>query len=172
MAPLKLVGILTGCSHPCPIAYAGSKGAALNKETRMLRRHLAIGIAALAVWAVGVAQDDAGADAPGDMVNCVSLTRVINTRIVDEQTLLFYMRGGDIYRNVLPHRCPGLDRNSTFMYRVTTSQLCSVDVVTVLEDFGSRFMPGASCGLGRFQQISEAAAEEIIRVAERDEDAD
>lgn len=143
----------------------------------MFRTYMTIGLAAALAAASfpGMAQDDAddGDDtAPEDMVNCVSLSRVDDTQVVDEQTILFYMNGNDIYRNVLPHRCPGLDSNSTFMYRVTTTQLCSVDVITLLEDFGSRFMPAASCGLGKFQPISEAAAEEIIRVAELDDESD
>ena len=144
----------------------------------MLFRSLTIGLAAALAAAsfTSMAQDetdgttDTNDAAPEEMVNCVSLSRVDDTRVVDEQTILFYMRGNEIYRNVLPHRCPGLDGNSTFMYRVTTTQLCSVDVITLLEDFGSRFMPAASCGLGKFQPISEATAEEIIRVAELDDE--
>ena len=102
-----------------------------------------------------------------EMVNCVSLTQIDRTRVVDDHTLLFYMRNDDIYRNVLPHRCPGLDNQQRFMYRVPITQLCSVDVITVLDDLGSGFMPGASCGLGKFQPISETMAEEIIAAAER-----
>src|SRR5690606_6215645 len=105
-----------------------------------------------------------------EMVNCVSLSRVDRTEVIDDNTILFYMRGNEIYRNVLPHRCPGLHREQQFMYRVTTSQLCSVDVITVLDNIGGRFMPGASCGLGKFQPISEEAAEEIKAIAERDEE--
>jgi hypothetical protein len=136
----------------------------------MFRSLMPIGLAAaLAASSFATAQNGADDVAPEDMVNCVSLSRVDDTRIVDDQTILFYMTDSEIYRNVLPHRCPGLDRNSTFMYRVTTTQLCSVDVITLLDDFGSRFMPAASCGLGKFQPISEAEAEEIIRVAERDD---
>lgn len=133
-----------------------------------------LALAAFAAASLAIAQDsnDAGEDAipPEEMVNCVSLSRIDRTEIVDDHTILFYMRGNDIYRNVLPHRCPGLDREEQFMYRVTTSQLCNIDVITVLEDFGSRFMPGASCGLGKFQPISQEMAAQIIEEAERGED--
>jgi hypothetical protein len=112
----------------------------------------------------------AGAQESDEMMNCVSLSRVDHTEVVDDATLLFYMRGDEIYRNVLPHRCPGLDREQQFMYRVTTSQLCNVDVITVLDNLGGRFMPGASCGLGKFQPVSEEAAEEIKAIAERGEE--
>lgn len=139
-----------------------------------MRRFTIAAFAALlaAPAAILAQQDESEAAAAENMVNCVSLSRVDRTRVVDEHTILFYMRGGEIYRNVLPHRCPGLDSNSTFMYRVATPQLCNVDVITLLDDFGTRFMPGASCGLGKFQPISEAAAEEIIAAAEDGDDAD
>jgi hypothetical protein len=114
-----------------------------------------------------VAGQQAGAQGPEDMVNCVSLSQVDRTEVIDDTTILFYMRGNRIYRNVLPHRCPGLNREQAFMYRVTTSQLCNVDVITVLDRIGAGFMPGASCGLGKFQPISEAAVEELKAVAER-----
>ncbi|MBN1237310.1 MAG: hypothetical protein JXB36_02355 [Gammaproteobacteria bacterium] len=114
----------------------------------------------------------AGAQDSADLVNCISLSRVDRTEIVDENTILFYMRGSDIYRNVLPHRCPGLRAREPFMYRVTTSQLCNVDVITVLDRIGAGFMPGASCGLGKFQPISEAAVEELKAAAERGDDED
>lgn len=134
-------------------------------------RFVSVALAAAILASASVnAQNDAENGSGIETVNCISLSRVDDTRIADEQTILFYMSNGDIYRNALPHRCPGLDRNATFMYRVPTTQLCSVDVITLLDDFGSRFMPAASCGLGAFQRISDAQAEEILGAAELDED--
>jgi hypothetical protein len=135
-------------------------------STGQLRRALA----ASTLGAVLGAGQQAGAQSPDDMVNCVSLSRVERTEIVDDNTILFYMRGNQIYRNVLPHRCPGLGREQTFMYRVSTTQLCNVDVITVLDRIGAGFMAGASCGLGKFQPISEAAVEELKAAAERGAD--
>ena len=81
---------------------------------------------------------------------CISLNRISSTEVLDDHTIVFYMRGGEVYRNDLPHRCPGLRRQQPFMYRTSLSQLCDLDVVTVLLDHGFGFTPGASCGLGRF----------------------
>jgi hypothetical protein len=81
---------------------------------------------------------------------CISLNRISSTDVLDDHTIVFYMRGGEVYRNDLPHRCPGLRRQQPFMYRTSLSQLCDLDVVTVLLDHGFGFTPGASCGLGRF----------------------
>jgi len=93
-------------------------------------------------------QDDAMAK------RCIGLIRIDKTEVIDDQTILFYMRGGEIYKNALPHRCIGLQNERTFMYRTTISELCDLDVVTVLYNQGFGFTPGASCGLGRFYPIS------------------
>ena len=136
------------------------------RSPRVVRQVLPIVTLGAALLAGGTA----AAQDPDGMLNCVSLTRVDHTEVIDDNTILFYMRGGDIYRNVLPHRCPGLGREQTFMYRVSTSQLCNVDVITVMDRIGAGYMQGASCGLGKFQPISEAAVEEIKAAAERSED--
>jgi len=119
-------------------------------------------IAALAATP-SFAQDEGN----NELKRCVRLQQIDHTDVVDDHTILFYMRGGMIYRNNLPLRCPGLKAQDRFMYRVTLPQLCDVDVITVLDSIGGGFMPGASCGLGRFQAISEETAAELKSVAER-----
>jgi len=98
----------------------------------------------------------------GENEKCVSLARIDRTRVVDERTILFYMRGGDIYLNRLPHRCIGLRRGKTFMYKTSLNRLCNVDIITVLDDIGFGFSRGASCGLGSFQPIREDVAKMLL----------
>ena len=98
----------------------------------------------------------------GEKEKCVSLARIDRTRVVDERTILFYMRGADIYMNRLPHRCIGLRRGKTFMYKTSLNRLCNVDIITVLDDIGFGFSRGASCGLGNFQPIGEEAAKMLL----------
>ncbi|MDZ7784717.1 MAG: hypothetical protein U5K56_17835 [Halioglobus sp.] len=98
----------------------------------------------------------------GEKKKCVSLARIDRTRVVDDRSILFYMRGGDIYMNRLPHRCIGLRRGETFMYKTSLNQLCNVDIITVLDDIGFGFSRGASCGLGSFQLIGEEAAKMLL----------
>jgi hypothetical protein len=131
MRLFKLHGIVSGAAL---VALAGSAGESAAQQ--------------------GESRDDA-------TINCISLNQVENTSVVDNDTILFYMRGDEVYRNDLPHDCPTLESEDTFMYRVTIGQLCSVDVITVLMDMGSRFMPGPSCGLGMFREISAAEAETL-----------
>lgn len=94
-----------------------------------------------------------------DAEHCVNLSRIDRTEVVDDRTILFYMLGDDIYRNALPHRCPGLEWEESFMYRSSLNQLCNVDIITVLDDIGFGFRGGMSCGLGMFHPISEEEAE-------------
>lgn len=118
----------------------------------------------LAALDAGQAQDPQGEE-ERDMsaVQCVRVTNIDEIDIVNDQILIFRMRGDEVYRNDLPHSCPGLRRNDTLMYRTSVGQLCNVDIITVLEDWGFGFAPGASCGLGMFHPINEEIADELMR---------
>jgi hypothetical protein len=93
--------------------------------------------------------------------SCVDLTRIRNTTVIDDHTILFSLRNGDILLNYLPQACPDLAREKRFTYRVTANRLCDVDTITVLQDFGLGLGPGATCRLGPFNPISEEAAEDL-----------
>jgi hypothetical protein len=102
--------------------------------------------------------------------HCLSLNRIDRMEVIDEQNVLFHMKGGEIYVNNLPHRCNSLDRRDTLMYRTSMSRLCSLDIITVLEPIGFGFSPGISCGLGKFYRVTEEQAEELKQAAERQRD--
>ncbi|HWM30046.1 MAG TPA: hypothetical protein VNQ14_16405 [Woeseiaceae bacterium] len=112
-----------------------------------------------------LAQDDAE-ERDMEAEHCVRVDDVDDIDIVDAETLIFRMRGGEVYRNDLPHECPGMRSSDTLMYRSSVGKLCSVDIVTVLEDWGFGFAPGVSCGLGMFHPITGQIADEMIRAAE------
>ena len=88
----------------------------------------------------------------GAPVNCISLP-IRESRVRDDRTIDFFSRG-KVYRNVLPYSCPGLGTERAFSYATSQSQLCSVDIITVLQRAGGSFMRGASCGLGTFQPVT------------------
>lgn len=92
----------------------------------------------------------------GDAVSCVSLRGIQSTRVHGDSTIDFHMNGGKIYRNTLPNSCPSLGFEERFLYKTSLSQLCSVDIITVLQSPG--LSQGASCGLGKFQPIKLAAS--------------
>jgi len=95
--------------------------------------------------------------AVGEPVNCVSLRNIRSTNVVDANTIDFKMNGGKTYRNSLPYSCPGLKFEDRFSYRTSTNQLCNVDIVRVLHDYGGRLTEGAGCGLGKFQPIEKVS---------------
>ena len=90
----------------------------------------------------------------GPAVRCIQLRSIDSTRVRDDQTIDFYMLGNKVYRNRLPHSCPSLGFEEKFSYTTSLSELCSVDIITVLHS--SPVTRGASCGLGEFQPITGA----------------
>ena len=88
----------------------------------------------------------ASADAPQQ---CVELTQIRETRVVDDSTIDFYLRNGRVLRNSLPDRCPQLGFERAFTYSTSLSKLCSVDIITVIIQGGGP-RTGTSCGLGKF----------------------
>lgn len=100
---------------------------------------------------------------------CVTITSISKTEIIDAQTILFYMRGSEIYENRLPRRCPGLRSRSTFMYKTSLPQLCELDFITVLYNQGFGFSEGASCSLGPFLPITEDQVL-ALKAGDRDEE--
>lgn len=134
---------------------------------------------------IAMAQDDAKAKPEreskvppakniGEPVNCIPLTNVRSTVVRDDSTIDFIMRNRKIYRNTLPNYCPRLGFERAFSYRLSITQLCNVDIITVLQNLGGAINAGASCGLGEFQQIEliKAGDKQMAPDADTDMDAD
>ena len=104
-----------------------------------------------------------GDDEPFDRTpaDCITVARIDQTDAIDDQTIIFRMRGNRVYRNTLPNKCPGLQRENRIAYQSSTSRLCNIDTITVLEDFGVGFRPGFTCRLGPFVPLSEEEVEDI-----------
>lgn len=94
--------------------------------------------------------------AVGDPVDCISLATIRSSHVRDDRTIDFETTGRKVYRNTLPYSCPGLGFEERFAFKTSTSQLCSVDIITVLQSFGGGLSQGASCGLGKFQPMQKA----------------
>jgi hypothetical protein len=103
-------------------------------------------------------------------VECISVTRITRTEVLDEQTILFHMRGQQTYGNYLPSECPGLDEQSRFTYETSTGKLCSNDTITLLER-GHQLRLGITCRLGKFLPASAAASAEEVRDLTLDADS-
>ena len=76
--------------------------------------------------------------------------------VLDDWTLLIKMRNYTYYVAHLRHRCTGLFINDRFTYTLSgNNQLSDLDLITVLFMDG---MPGATCGLSKFEELSKKKA--------------
>jgi len=90
--------------------------------------------------------------------NCLSLTRIRQSVVLNDQHILFKMRGGDVYLSKLPYRCSRLGFQEAFSYSTSLTKLCNTDIITIISRSGGD--PLTSCGLGIFQKLEEKEAEE------------
>lgn len=129
----------------------------------MLRKGIySTALAACVGFASDSAQSQAGADEAFDertRQDCIVLRRIDTTSVIDDRTVLFYMRGGEVYENRLDRVCPRLERAGRFSYRVATGRLCQNDTITVFDPFD--LAPGVTCGLGDFRPILAEEAERL-----------
>jgi hypothetical protein len=133
-------------------------------------RKLILGLATLAVaTAAGAfgpaerrAKELAAYQPAGEPVNCISINQIRSTKILADNVIDFKMAGGKMYRNTLSSSCPGLLSEDRFSYRTSLSQLCSVDIIRVLHDYGGHLQEGAGCGLGKFQPVEKTAQLEDV----------
>ena len=94
--------------------------------------------------------------AVGEPRSCIQISRIRQSRVLSDKVIDFELRGGGRLRNTLPISCPRLGFEERFTYRTTIGQLCSGDIITVLQEPG--LSAGPSCGLGQFQQVERVGA--------------
>jgi hypothetical protein len=114
----------------------------------------------------GAPAESAAADPKADDFDrtpkdCVTLSNIKDTAIIDDSTILFYMRGSSkvTYRTALSQACPNLARENRFAYKVPINRLCNSDLITVLEQYGVGLREGFTCRLGLFYPIPYEEAE-------------
>lgn len=88
----------------------------------------------------------------GEKEMCLETVRIKETRILDDQTILFEMRGGAFYLNRLPVASPGLKIAGGFSYSTSIAKLCSQDSIKIVSP-GSA--PTSTALLGEFVQFKE-----------------
>jgi hypothetical protein len=131
----------------------------MTRSQRLHRGLLTLGLPLCLGSGPLLAQDDEPFDrTPQD---CLVTSSIDRTHVLDDQTILFYMRNDRVFRNYLPRKCPGLARQDRFMYETRGSRLCSIDTITVLEQWGGRLEPGFTCRLGDFHPVSPEEVEDI-----------
>jgi hypothetical protein len=124
-------------------------------------RWLAVAIGALAVLATDAQQDQADAAFDRTPQDCIQVSLIDETDAIDDQNLIFRMRGDRVYRSHLPRKCPGLARENRIAYETRGGRLCAIDTITVLERFGVGFQRGFTCRLGEFVPLSPEEIEDL-----------
>ena len=127
---------------------------------------LALTLSGIALDALAQNGDQADAEIVREPERCLRVNRIRRTEIIDDQTIVFYQRGGGVFVNSLPRHCPQLKRNDRFMYEVRSGELCEIDVITVLDRFGGSFSRGFTCRLGMFHPSSADAVALLEEAAE------
>lgn len=75
---------------------------------------------------------------------CLDATHVDHTVVVNDQQILFYMRGDKIWLNTLEQPCSSLKFEGGFSEDVTGDAICSnMQMIRVMHS-------GATCSLGNF----------------------
>jgi hypothetical protein len=90
----------------------------------------------------------------GPPQSCIPIAQISESRVRDDWTIDFRV-GSRWYRNSLPNRCNSLGFEKAFSYATSQSQLCNVDIITVIQT-GAGGGPRGSCGLGQFQPVTLA----------------
>jgi hypothetical protein len=88
----------------------------------------------------------------GASQSCIPLHQLRETRIRDDWTIDFIAETGNVWRNALTSRCSGLKISNAITYETSLSELCSADIVYVLETTPDLHR-GASCSLGQFVPV-------------------
>lgn len=132
----------------------------------MFRVSIPAWFAATAVVAASAIGQQGAADVEGAFdrtpQDCILVGSIDETDAIDDQNLIFRMRGDKVFRNHLPRKCPGLERENRIAYEARNARLCSIDTITVLEQrFGVGLQGGFTCRLGEFIPLSPAEVEDL-----------
>jgi hypothetical protein len=88
----------------------------------------------------------------GKKENCIDISRIKETRVLDDQTILFGMRGGEFYLNRLPVKCVSLKIAGGFSYSTSIDKLCKQDTIKVVQQSSA---PSFTCSIGEFVEFKE-----------------
>lgn len=129
-------------------------------------------LAVLGSWTLGPCVAFAAEPLPNFQLSdeaerCIHIQSIESLDVLNSRQIVFKMRGGDYFVNVLPYSCPGLRPHTTIMYRTYLGVLCSVDIITLLEPMGGGLRPTSSCGLGKFYRVDEDQVEEMKKASKR-----
>jgi len=89
----------------------------------------------------------------GEGISCINRSQVRASLVRSDTVIDFEMQGGKTYRNTLKGSCPGLGWNRAIIYESSIDQLCTPQIVYVLQNIGGVPQRGAGCSLGAFVPV-------------------
>jgi hypothetical protein len=90
----------------------------------------------------------------GEPVNCISLSNIYSSEIIDHTAIVYKTIGGKFYVNTPRFGQASLDDDDLLITKTSGSQLCSLDNIQLF-DRGARFVTGF-VGLGDFIPYTKA----------------
>lgn len=84
----------------------------------------------------------------GPPVNCINVSQITGSHIVDGTAILYDVVGGDIYVNRPTSGAYMLNRNQYLVTDTHIPELCNVDQVDLVD--GTTHIPSGTVGLGQF----------------------
>ncbi|HVJ52317.1 MAG TPA: hypothetical protein VM689_07635 [Aliidongia sp.] len=87
---------------------------------------------------------------------CLKTYLIDHTEPAGNTVLLFYMRGGDVWKNTLLQRCIGLNQKEGFAYEASVDEICSNEQTIRM------LRTGSLCMLGPFTPISKDDAKKLL----------
>lgn len=129
----------------------------------MLKPLAVAALAALAVQPVLASDETPAAGPAGATRDCIDLSRVAGRGADGPQSIRFEMIGGEVWRNELRGRCPGLAQQANgfgaLAFEVHGNRLCRNDRVRVVDSVGGSLNRGyrmaIPCPLGNFRLVEE-----------------
>jgi hypothetical protein len=93
---------------------------------------------------------------------CIQRSLIRRTKILDDRNILFYMRNGVVYNNVLPRQCPSLNPGTLLGYSYRGGQLCADSSVQVYWQMDTRRIPAFLCRIGMFAPLTDSEVDDLI----------
>lgn len=90
----------------------------------------------------------------GPPVDCLQISQITGSHIVDRTAIIYEVAGGDMYVNRPDIGASSLDRNKVLLTDTHVPQLCSVDTVTLLDS--TTGIQSGFVGLGKFVPYKKA----------------
>jgi len=106
----------------------------------------------------GAAATGAGAASPeGEKDFCIPVSRIRETDVIDDRTILVRLYGGEYRRISLVSRCSGLRMSGGFAYDTRIPQLCKTEIIHPVGPVGATVAP-AACAIREITVIGKEAA--------------